>query len=153
MVLERDMKKIYFFEPVFFLFFGAFHLHRVWALVDRQHYADFWIGLFREKGILYFFLMGTLACFCILGIAIFFRNRQKNYKWRWIYLIGGGYLLFDLTAIAVEVPFWERVILWMYDVSSPFWNVVWGGFIIMGAAVFSFGVYLLKAYKNKYIDW
>ena len=82
------MKKIYFFEPVFFLFFGAFHLHRVWALVDRQHYADFWIGLFREKGVLYFLLMGTLACFCILGIAIFFRNRQKNYKWRWIYLIG-----------------------------------------------------------------
>lgn len=142
------MKKIYFFEPVFFLFFGAFHLHRVWALVDRQHYADFWIRLFREKGVLYFLLMGTLACFCILGIAIFFRNRQKNYKWRWIYLIGGGYLLFDLTAIAVEVPFWERVILWMYDVSSPFWNVVWGGFIIMGAAVFSFGVYLLKAYKK-----
>ena len=37
------MKKIYKWEPWFFLFFGIFHLHRIWAMVDRKSYASFWL--------------------------------------------------------------------------------------------------------------
>ncbi len=39
------MKKIEIYEPWFFLFFGLFHLHRIWGLIDRDSYADFWIGI------------------------------------------------------------------------------------------------------------
>ena len=37
--------KIAWYEPLFFLFFGAFHLHRVWGLADRESYAAFWLAV------------------------------------------------------------------------------------------------------------
>lgn len=35
------MKKIYHYEPWFFIFFGIFHLHRIWGMVERESYAAF----------------------------------------------------------------------------------------------------------------
>jgi len=104
------MKKIYAWEPWFFMFFGLFHLHRIWGLIDRKSYADFWLGILESKGVFYFVLMGILAFLCICGIVIFCRNIKNNYWWRWIYLFGGGYLLFDLFAIAIELKIWN----WKY---------------------------------------
>ena len=88
------MQKIYVWEPWFFMFFGVFHLHR--RLIDRTSYADFWIGILENKGMFYFVLMGILAFLCICGIVLFCKNIKNNYWWRWIYIFGGGYLLFDL---------------------------------------------------------
>lgn len=79
-------KKIFAWEPVFFLFFGLFHLHRIWGLIDRKTYADFWLGILENRGVFYFILMGLLAILCIAGVITFFRNRSSNYWWRWIYL-------------------------------------------------------------------
>ena len=98
-------KKIFAWEPVFFLFFGLFHLHRIWGLIDRKTYADFWLGILENRGVFYFILMGLLAILCIAGVITFFRNRSSNYWWRWIYLFGGSYVLFDLFAIAVGLDF------------------------------------------------
>ena len=53
------MKKIYAWEPWFFIFFGIFHLHRIWGLFDRVSYADFWLGILENKGAFYFILMGS----------------------------------------------------------------------------------------------
>ena len=50
------MKKIYAWEPWFFMFFGLFHLHRIWGLIDRKSYADFWLGILESKGVFYFVL-------------------------------------------------------------------------------------------------
>ena len=113
-------KKIFAWEPVFFLFFGLFHLHRIWGLIDRKAYADFWLGILENRGMFYFILMGLLAILCIAGVITFFRNRSNNYWWRWIYLFGGSYVLFDLFAIAVELEFWNELLLWMFDVNSPY---------------------------------
>ena len=55
------MRKIYAWEPGFFMFFGLFHLHRIWGLIDRTSYADFWLGILESKGAFYFALMGILA--------------------------------------------------------------------------------------------
>ncbi len=66
------MKKIYKFEPSFFIFFGIFHLHRIWGLADRNSYAEFWIHVMENKGIFYFLLMGILTALCMLGIYTFF---------------------------------------------------------------------------------
>ena len=96
-----------------------------------------------SKGLFYFALMGILAVFCVLGIVTFFRNRHNNYWWRWIYLCGGSYLLFDLFAIATGMEFWHKLILNMYDITAWYWNILWLAFIVMGAFVFLLGVWLL----------
>lgn len=141
------MRKIEVFEPWFFLFFGVFHLHRTWGLIDRSSYAKFWISILERKGVLYYFLMVVLLALCVLGVGVFFKNRHKNYWWRWIYLFGGSYLLFDLLAIAVGWKFWNELVHKMFDVSSPYWNVIWGGFTLLGCFVFGLGVKLLFQHR------
>lgn len=64
-------KKIFAWEPVFFLFFGLFHLHRIWGMIDRKTYADFWLGILENRGVFYFILMGLLAILCIAGVITF----------------------------------------------------------------------------------
>ncbi len=142
------MKKIYWYEPWFFIFFGIFHLHRIWGLIDRQAYASFWLYVMESKGLFYFVLMGILAGLCVLGIGTFFRNLHYNYWWRWIYLCG-GYVLFDLFAIATGLNFWHELLIAMFEVNASYWNILWGGFILLGAVVFGLGYYLLWRRKRK----
>ena len=143
------MKKIYFWEPWFFLFFGLFHLHRIWALIDRTSYAAFWLGIMENRGVSYFTIMGVLAVLCILGIITFIRERKHNYLWRWVYIFGGSYLLFDLFAIATGLVFWQKLLQNMFDTNSGYWNVIWGFFILLGAAVFVLGIKLIADYKKQ----
>lgn len=141
-------KKIIAWEPWLFIFFGLFHLHRIWGMFDRTSYAGFWIDILENKGLLYFILMGTLAFFCVLGVITFCRNIHNNYWWRWIYLFGGIYVLFDLYAIAVGLEFWNKFLLWMYDVNSPYWNLIWFSFVLLGGFVFVLGIKLLMQRKK-----
>lgn len=140
---NRVKKTILVWEPYFFMAFGLFHLHRVWGLIDRSSYAEFWIGVLENKGLFYFGLMGLLAAFCILGMITFVRNLHNNYWWRWIYLLGGVYVLFDLFAIAAGLEFWNRLLRWMFDVKSSYWNIVWMFFVLLGGFSFVWGVKLL----------
>lgn len=142
-VENRVKKTILVWEPYFFMAFGLFHLHRVWGLIDRSSYAEFWIGVLENKGLLYFGLMGLLAALCILGMITFVRNLHNNYWWRWIYLLGGVYVLFDLFAIAAGLEFWNRLLRWMFDVKSSYWNIVWMFFVLLGGFSFVWGVKLL----------
>lgn len=130
------------------MFFGLFHLHRIWGIIDRISYANFWLGILKNKGVFYFLLMGILAFLCICGIVVFCKNIKNNCWWRWIYIFGGGYLLFDLFAIAIELEFWNNLLFFMFDVNSPYWNIIWGFFILLGAFVFGLGVKLLKQSRN-----
>lgn len=141
-------KKVFAWEPWFFIAFGLFHLHRIWGLIDRSSYARFWIGTLENKGVFYFTSMGILAVLCILGVAAFVKNYKRNCWWRWIYLFGGVYLLFDLFAIAVGLEFWNKLLLWMFDETSIYWNIVWSFFILLGAFVFVLGIKLLLQRKG-----
>ena len=125
------------------MFFGLFHIHRIWGLIDRNSYANFWIGVLESRGLFYFILMGILAVLCILGMITFVRNRYNNYWWRWIYLFGGIYVLFDLFAILTGLKFWNKLLMWMFDVDSMYWNYIWLFFIVLGSFVFCLGVKLL----------
>ena len=136
------MKKIETFEPWIFLFFGVFHLHRIWGLFDRESYASFWIATMEQKSWFYFLLLGILAILCVLGIMAFLKNLHHNYWWRWIYVFGGGYVLFDLFAIVTGWKVWHQLILRMFDVNAPYWNLLWLLFIVMGGAVFLLGIKL-----------
>ena len=142
------MKRIYAWEPWFFIFFGLFHLHRIWALIDRSSYAAFWTGFMENRGVLYFLIMGLLAGLCVLGIVTFIRERGVNYLWRWIYVLGGVYLLFDLFAIATGLEMWRKLLATMFDTASPFWNPIWIFFILLGAAVFVLGIRLMAIWKK-----
>ncbi|MGI6462070.1 MAG: hypothetical protein ACOX04_00340 [Candidatus Scatomorpha sp.] len=142
-------KKVFFWEPWFFMAFGIFHLHRIWGLIDRNSYAEFWVGLLNNKGALYFLLMGVLSALCILGIFTFLKNLRSNYWWRWIYLFGGAYLLFDLAAIAIGLEFWNKLLLRMFDVGSAYWNLIWSFFILLGGFAFFLGAELLVQRKRK----
>ena len=140
-------KEIKVYEPIFFIFFGIFHLHRIWGLIDRETYSKFWIGVMKNKGMFYYFLMGVLTILCICGIVTFLKNWKNNYWWRWIYLFGGSYLLFDLFAIATGLKFWETLLLKMFDVSAPYWNILWISFVLLGAFSFALGIRLLLQKK------
>ena len=145
----RKVKKIYAWEPCFFMFFGLFHLHRIWGLIDRTSYADFWIGIWESKGIFYFVLIGILAFLCVCGIVTFCKNIKNNYWWRWIYIFGGSYVLFDLFAIATGMKFWNQLLHMMFDTKSPYWNAIWLFFILLGAGVFVLGIQLYRSMKMK----
>lgn len=143
------MKKVEFYEPCFFLLFGVFHLHRIWGMIDRKSYAGFWIGILENRNVIYYGLMIVLAMFCLLGIITFFKNTHHNYWWRWIYIAGGSYVLFDLFAIYVRLKFWNELLLWMYDTTSPYWNMIWLIFILLGGSVFCLGIKLLIDYLKR----
>ena len=143
------MKTVKPYEPWFFIFFGFFHLHRVWGLVNRKAYSEFWIQAMVQKGAIYYVLMGLLAIPCIMGIATFIRYPHDRYWWRWMYLFGGGYVLFDLVMIATEQLFWRRLILQMFDITAPYWNALWLTFVILGAASLTLGVVLLLQYRKR----
>ena len=108
----------------------------------------FWMGVMESKGIVYFGTMTILAVLCVLGIITFLKNLHHNYWWRWIYIFGGSYILFDLFAIAVGLDFWNNLLLIMYDVNSPYWNIIWSFFVMLGAFVFVLGIKLLLKRKK-----
>ena len=124
-------------------------MHRIWGLIHRKSYADFWLGILAEKGFLYFALMGLLAALCVLGMVVFFRHLRSNFWWRWIYLFGGGYLLFDLFAIAIDLKVWNDLLAMMFDVGSPLWNLIWGFFVLLGAFVLGLGICLLRQRREQ----
>ena len=135
---------IHWFEPWFFLLFGAFHLHRVWGLLDRDGYAAFWLGVLESRGWFYFTLMGLLAALCLAGVWAFLRRRRERAWWRWIYVLGGGYVLWDLFAIAAGLDFWQDLLYSMFDTARPCWDLLWGGFVLLGAGAFALGLALLR---------
>lgn len=51
-------------------------------------------------------------------------------------------MLFDLFAIATGLECWHKLLLAMFDVTAPYWNLVWGGFVAMGGAAFIGGILL-----------
>lgn len=140
--------KIVWLEPVLFIFFGLFHLHRIWGLADRKRYAGFWLGIMNNRSILYFLFAGILSLLCIAGIVVFFRNIGNNYWWRWIYIFGGGYVLFDLFAISIKLKEWNNLLQMMFDTTSMYWNYLWGGFIVMGFLSLVLGVRIMRFMKR-----
>ena len=55
----------------------------------------------------------------------------------------------DLFAIATGLKLWHELLIAMFDVNASYWNILWGGFILLGAVVFGLGYYLLWRRKRK----
>ena len=56
--------------------------------------------------------------------------------------------MFDLFAIAVGIEGWEKLLAIMFDTHSPYWNYIWGFFILLGMAVFILGIVLMVRKKK-----
>lgn len=54
-------RKVFAWEPWFFIAFGLFHLHRIWGLIDRNTYAAFWIDALENKGLFLFYTHGNIS--------------------------------------------------------------------------------------------
>jgi hypothetical protein len=145
--------KIKLIEPIFFIFFGVFHIHRVWGLFDRKGYANFWLSAMNNRDWFYFLLMGVLSLLCIMGIMVFITNKSRNYWWRWVYILGGGYLIFDLFAIFIRMEIWNSLLYWLFNIENSFWNIIWGFFIGLGFSSLILGIVLSrKLIKQKQIQ-
>lgn len=144
----KEKSKIYLFEPIVFLLFGLFHIHRIWGFIDRTEYANFWLGIMNNRGFLYFLLMSILSVLCLAGIIVFILNIGRNYWWRWVYIFGGGYVLFDLCAIMIKLKIWSKLLLFMFDTESEYWNFVWGFFVSLGVLSFLLGLYIINTMKK-----
>ena len=101
-----------------------------------------------ENEVTYILLLTTLAVLCIIGFIIFLKNYGKNPWWRWIYIFGGGYLIFDVFAIYFNLEFWIELIEFMNDVTNPYWNIIWGIFVIIGIFSLILGFHLINKKKN-----
>ena len=97
--------------------------------------------------------MGAMSALCIAGIALFIRNWSRNQWWRWVYPFGGGYLLFDLFAILIRLRIWNRLLSWMFDITNPLWNVLWGTFVMVGFAALIIGIMLWKRLAAEHAGW
>ena len=86
--------------------------------------------------------IGALSALCIAGLAVLFRCRGRHPWWHWVYLLGGGYVLFDLLAIAAGLEAWQLLLQWMFDADNPAWNWIWGGFSGLGLLSLLLGCYL-----------
>lgn len=60
--------------------------------------------------------------------------------------------MFDLLAIIAKLEFWNKLLLWMFDTSSPYWNIVWLIFVLLGTFVFCLGIVLLIKYLKNMRD-
>ena len=60
---------------------------------------------------------------------------------RGAYLLGGGYVLFDLLAIAAELLFWHRLLVAMFDTAAWYWSGLWGVFAALDAPVCRLGFF------------
>ena len=56
--------------------------------------------------------------------------------------------MFDLFAIATGLKVWQQLLKVMFDTTSPYWNTVWGFFILLGTAVFVLGISLMFERKK-----
>lgn len=49
----------------------------------------------------------------------------------------------------MRLKFWNELLLWMYDTTSPYWNMIWLIFILLGESVFCLGIKLLVDYLKR----
>jgi len=87
-----------------------------------------------------------LSIFAILTFIINFKN---NKWWRWIYLFGGIYLLFDSILNLLNVKFMMNIVNYMFTAPNPQFNIIWGFFIILGLFCIILSIYLWKYKEDK----
>jgi len=119
-------------ESLVFLFFGLFHIHRIWAFIDSKSYNEFWLNILESRGPFLFVLGFLLLIISIIVILYFIKNIKDIKWWRWIYLFGGIYLIIDNILNLLNNDFIKNVIIKMYTIKQPYYSILWGLFLVLG---------------------
>ena len=139
----------YKMESLFFLFFGLFHIHRIWAFIDSNSYNNFWLKLLENRGVS-FYILGFLLLLLAVIVIIYFAKNHKNKKWwRWIYLFGGIYVFIDSLLNILNNNFIKNIVVKMYTITQPFYSILWVAFIILGIICIIISKYLWNYTENK----
>jgi uncharacterized membrane protein len=139
----------YKLESLFFLFFGLFHIHRIWAFIDSKSYNNFWLGLLGNRGPSFFFLGILLIIVSIIVILYFLKNYKAKKWWRWIYLLGGIYVSIDSILNLLNNNFIKNVVIKMYTVEQSYYYILWGLFILLGMVCIIICIYLWNYNDSK----
>jgi uncharacterized membrane protein len=138
-------------ESLIFLFFGLFHIHRIWTFVDSKSYNKFWLNILESRGLFLFILGILLFVISIIVILYFIKNYRSKKWWRWIYLFGGIYLIMDTVLNLFNNHFIKNVVIKMYTLKQPYYSVLWGLFIILGIICIIISKYLWNYTDDKHI--
>jgi hypothetical protein len=129
-------------EALFFFIFGLFHIHRIWAFIDSQSYNEFWLNFLEKRDVL-FFILGILFIVITIVVILYFIKSYKEKKWwRWVYLFGGVYLFIDIILNLLNNNFIKNIVIKMYTLEQPYYNILWGLFIALGVICIVIGKYL-----------
>jgi uncharacterized membrane protein len=137
-------------ESLFFLFFGLFHIHRIWAFIDSKTYNTFWLNILDSRGAFLFILGSLLLIMSIIVILYFIKNFKDKKWWRWIYLFGGIYLVMDTVLNLLNNNFIKNVVIKMYTVEQPYYSILWGLFIVLGIICIIISKYLWNYTDTEY---
>ena len=141
----------YKMESLFFCIFGLFHIHRIWAFINAKGYNVFWLNVLRNKNIFFYILGIILVSLAIIALAFFVKFFKEKKWWRWIYLFGGIYVLIDCILNLLDNNFMAYVVMKMYTLKQPFYNILWSFFILVGIICMIFSKYLWS-YSNENRD-
>lgn len=129
-------------ESIVFMFFGIFHVHRIWGLVNPSAYAEFWLNIINKEK--YGALAIVLIIFALSFVILFFTNLKKLRWWRWFYFCGGVYVLLDVFSNLARLGLIKKATIWMFTVTGPIWYLLWGFFTLLGFGCIMLSVYLWK---------
>jgi len=78
---------------------------------------------------------------------------MKYYKekkwWRWIYLFGGTYVFFDSILNLFNSNFIKHIVIKMYTLKQPYYNILWGFFVVLGIICIMISRYLWNYSDNR----
>jgi len=140
----------YKLESLVFLFFGLFHIHRIWAFIDSKSYNKFWLNILENRGPFFLILGFSLLIMSIIVILYFIVNFKDKKWWRWIYLFGGIYLVIDNVLNLFNNNFINNIVIKMYTMKQPYYSILWGLFIILGITCLIISKYLWNYTDIKY---
>jgi len=140
----------YKLESLFFLFFGMFHIHRIWAFIDSKSYNNFWLNILESRGQFFYSLGFLILIVSIIVIMYFIKSYKYKKWWRWIYLFGGIYLIIDSVLNILNNNLMKNIIIKMYTIKQPYYSILWGLFIILGIICIIISKYLWNYTDIKY---
>jgi hypothetical protein len=140
----------YRMESLFFLFFGLFHIHRIWAFIDSKSYNKFWLNILVSRGAFLYIFGSLLLIISIIVILYFIKNFTDKKCWRWIYLFGGLYLIWDTVLNLLNNDFIKNIVIKMYTIKQPYYSILWVLFIILGIICLIVSKYLWNYSDKKY---
>jgi len=139
----------YKIESFVFLFLGLFYIDKIWAFICPKDYNYFWLNILQTRNTIFYILEVTLAVLSLIQIILFLIYFKDKKWWRMIYLFGGIYVFIDSVSYILKSKFLSRILISMYMLKQPYYNILWGFFVFLGIVCFIISRYIWNYSDNK----